>query len=51
MVALTSPYIREEWKENVRNYKYKGSDNSILYNYFTSPLCEAIVKNLPETLS
>lgn len=51
MVALTSPYIREEWKDNVRNFKYRGTDNSIFYKYFTSPVCNVIVEYLPKSLA
>jgi hypothetical protein len=48
---LFTPYIQEDWKENIRNYKYKGSDNSIFYKYVASPICEYIVSKLPETLA
>ena len=30
MSIVLSPYIKEEYKENIRNYKYRGSDNSLL---------------------
>jgi hypothetical protein len=50
-MPLTSPYIREEWKDNIRNFKYKGSDISIFYTHFTSPVCNMLVEYLPNTLS
>ena len=48
---LFTPYIEEDWKDNIRNYKYKGSDNSIFYKLVASPMCDFIVKRLPETLA
>lgn len=50
-MAITSPYIRDEWKENIKNYKYKGCDNSIFYQYFTSGLCDKLVSYMPMNLS
>ncbi len=51
-MALTSPYIGEEkWKENIKNFKYKGSDSSIVYVNFTSPVCNHLVEYLPNNLS
>ena len=35
--------------EEIINFKYQGSDNSIYYKYFMSPLCEYLVNNwIPE---
>ncbi len=50
-MPLISPYIKEEWKENVRNFKYKGSDSSIFYTLFTNPFCNWAVEFLPMNLS
>ena len=50
-MGLFTPYILEEWKEPIRNYKYKGSDLSILYRYFTSPFCNYVVNYLPDNLA
>jgi hypothetical protein len=50
-MPLISPYIPEEWKENIRRYKYKGSDNSIFYRLCTSPLCDYIVQFIPKTVA
>ncbi len=50
-MALITPYIPEEWKENIRKHKYKGSDNSIFYTRVTSPLCDYLVGFFPRTLA
>lgn len=42
------PYIPEEWHHNIINYKYSGTDNSILYRYFLSPVCNKLVLYFPE---
>lgn len=44
--------VPEDRVEVFRNYKYAGSDNSILYEYFFSPLCDYLVRNwVPPTLA
>lgn len=45
------PYIPDEWKENIRNYKYRGVDNSIFYQWFTNPVCNKLVEFLPRSLA
>ncbi len=50
-MAITSPYIEEKWHDNIRNFKYKGSDNSIFYKFFTGPACDFLVRFLPNNLS
>ncbi len=50
-MAIISPYIKEEWKDNIRSYKYSGTDRSLFYNYVASPICNIIVEKLPETLA
>jgi len=47
----TTEIIQPKFHENVRNFKYKGQDNSIYYKYFVSPLCEKIVLFFPLWLS
>lgn len=37
--------VPEHKIETFRNYKYQGSDNSILYEYFFSPACDYVVHN------
>lgn len=40
------PELVPEGKVEVfRNYKYAGSDNSILYEYVLSPTCDYLVNN------
>lgn len=52
MKSLTiKPYIKEEWKDNIRDYKYRGSDISIFYVHFTSPFCNWVVNYLPMRLA
>ena len=48
---LFTPYIQEDWKENIKNFKYRGRDNSIFYNNIGSPLCDYIVTLLPKTMA
>jgi len=50
-MTILSPYIKEEWKDHIRNYKYKGSDRSIFYTYVANPLCNIIVEKLPMNLA
>jgi len=38
-------YLSEEGEKHMRVSKYKGSDNSLTYNYFYSPLCAYLVEN------
>lgn len=51
MKLIQSPYIEEKYKDNLRNYKYKGSDNSIFYIYCMSPFCNWAVEYLPTWLA
>jgi hypothetical protein len=46
-MSIFKKYIRDEWKENIRTYKYQGSDLSILYVHVTSPLCNKLVEYIP----
>jgi len=41
------PYIKPEHEENVRSHKYKGTVDSLYYQYIQSPLCDWIVAHLP----
>lgn len=50
-MRFVSPYIKEEWVENIKSYKYKGADNSIVYNYFASPLCNFLVEKIPTNIA
>lgn len=51
MTGLWQPYIKDEWKENIKNYKFNSTDSSILYNYVTSPLCNYLVKFIPSYIA
>lgn len=50
-MGLFLPYIPEEWKENIRTYKYRGRDDSIFYTWFTAPVCNIMVEYLPRWLA
>ena len=47
-MGLFTPYIKEEWIPNIKSYKYNSVDNSLLYNYVSSPLCNKLVKLFPK---
>lgn len=48
MSGLCRNYIKDEWKENLKNYKYNSTDKSLLYVHITSPLCNYLVKFIPD---
>lgn len=48
---LNVKYIKEEYKDNLRNYKYRGGDNSILYKIFINPFCNWAVEYMPMWLA
>jgi hypothetical protein len=51
-MGFFTPYIEEEeWKENIKKYKYRGNDKSIFYRYVTSPLCNELVKYVPNYIA
>ena len=50
-MSLYSPYIKEEWKDNIRSYKYRGSDISIFFVYVTNPFCNWLIKYFPRNLA
>lgn len=37
--------------ENLRNHKYHGVDEGLLYKYFYDPVCNKIVSHFPVTLA
>ena len=41
------PYIKKDYYENIKTYKYKGGDLSLTYKYFISPLCEYLITYIP----
>lgn len=42
-----TPYVTEDGKKALRNYKYAGADYSLCYIYGWSPLAELVVKYMP----
>ena len=44
-------YISEQGNEAIRNYKYKGGNLSLSYQYLWSPLAEFVLKFMPKTLA
>jgi hypothetical protein len=45
------PVFTEEGAENVRNFKYRGGDNSLVYKYFYSPLCDYLIQYVPANMA
>lgn len=43
-----TPYLDEEAKESVRNFKYRGGDIGFFYKIFWSPVSAWIVERIPE---
>jgi len=46
MDMIGPKFITKEGEENLKNFKYSGGDNSLIYIYFYSPLAEWCVDNL-----
>lgn len=46
-----TPYITDEAAVKLREYKYAGGDNGILYKYFYNPVALKLVQYLPDTLA
>lgn len=46
-MSLYRNYIKPEWVENIRNYKFKANNSSIMYKYFSSPLAERVLEYIP----
>ena len=40
-----SDILTEKNLKGIKNWKYKGKDNSLLYNYLLSPFAQYIVDN------
>ena len=47
-MSLYRTYIKPEWNDRIKNYKYSGINHSIVYNNFFSPLCDRLVNLFPE---
>jgi len=48
---MFSPYIKEEWKDSIKSYIYKSTDESIYYKNVTNPLCNWLIKFVPKTIA
>ena len=46
-----SKYIEAQYIDNLKNYKYRGGDNSIYYYYVISPICNFMVSYFPKWLA
>lgn len=45
-------YVHQDFEENLRTYKYVGTDKSLFYNYLLSPIGNFCVNYLiPENLA
>ena len=50
-MSLKLKYIEDQYAENLKNYKYRGGDNSIYYHYIMSPVCNFMVKYFPKCIA
>ena len=48
---LLAPYIDKKGAENLKNHKYSGGDDGLIYIYFYSPLSNYLVHKLPESIA
>lgn len=39
-------YLTDDGAKNILNYKYSGSDASLIYNYIVSPLAQKLVDHV-----
>ena len=45
--SINIEYIPKEYEENVKNFKYNSTNNSYIYNYFSSPIGDKLVDFIP----
>lgn len=45
------PYLSEEAKTNLKNYKYAGGDRGLMYIYFYNPMAMWLVGRIPEWIA
>ena len=50
-MGIFTAYIKDEWIPNIKAYKYKGTDYSIIYRYITSPFCNKLVTLIPSDIA
>ena len=46
-MVYTYHYIKPEWRDTIKAYKYNGEDHSIFHNYVSNPLCDYLVQYFP----
>jgi hypothetical protein len=50
-MVFARPYIKPEWQDAIKEYKYKGEDHSIFHNYVANPICNILVEYFPEWMA
>lgn len=51
IISWNEPYIPKDRYDIIRNYKFRGADNSLLYTLFTSNLAQKTVEHIPEWIA
>ena len=46
MSLISYDYLDADGEKNMKKSQYHGTDKSMVYNYFYSPLCGWIVNNI-----
>lgn len=46
-----TPYLSEDAAAKLKQYKYTGGDNGVVYRYFYNPLAIKLVTYLPENIA
>lgn len=49
--STLTPYLNEEAAAGLKQYKYTGGDNGIIYRYFYNPLAIKLVTYLPDNIA
>lgn len=47
-MSLYRTYIKPDWHDKIKGYKYSGINHSVVYNNFFSPVCDKLVLLFPE---
>lgn len=50
-MSLYRKYIKPEWHDNIKNYKYSTSNLSFFYNNIMSPFCNVLIEKFPTWLA
>ncbi len=48
---MFTPYIKDEWKQNIKDYRYKGGDISIWYVWISNPFCNWLIQYCPNWIA